>query len=83
MDVTFPPEQADLRDPFDALYQAFSILTRRLALEDRAGADLVVEPKLLVHNDMSAATVEALVAAGRQAAIDTMPVMKRLFQTGA
>ena len=33
VDVTFPPEQADLSDPFDVLYQGFSILTRKLALE--------------------------------------------------
>lgn len=79
VDVTFPPEQADLRDPFDTLYQAFSILTRKLALEDRANADLVIEPKLPVHNDMSPATLDALVAAGRQAAFDAMPVIKRLF----
>ena len=81
VDVTFPPEQADLRDPFDALYQAFSILTRRMALKDRAGADLAVEPKLPIHNDMSPSTLDALVAAGRQTAIDAMPQLKQLFSS--
>ena len=81
VDVTFPPEQADLRDPFDALYQAFSILTRRIALKDRAGADLAVEPKLPVHNDMSPSTLDALVAAGRQTAVDVMPQLKHLFSS--
>ena len=80
VDVSFPPEQADLRDPFDALYQAFSILTRKLAIDDRAKADLAIEPKLPIHSDMSRATLDALVAAGRQAAADAMPVIKRLFQ---
>ena len=80
VDVSFPPEQADLRDPFDALYQAFSILTRKLAIDDRAKADLAIEPKLPIHSDMSRATLDALVAAGRQAAADAMPAIKRLFQ---
>ena len=79
VDVTFPPEQADLRDPFDALYQAFSILTRRLAIEDRRKADLAIEPPIPVHNDMSPATLAAVVAAGRDAAIDAMPALERLF----
>jgi NTE family protein len=79
VDVSFPPEQADLRDPIDALYQAFSILTRKLALDDRARADLAIEPKLPIHNDMSSATLDALVAAGRHAAADAMPSIKRLF----
>jgi hypothetical protein len=37
---------ADLGNPLDAPYQGFSILTRRLALEERARADLVIEPRL-------------------------------------
>jgi len=78
-DVTFPPAQADLKDPFDALYQAFSILTRRLALEDRAKADLAIEPKLPEHNDMSAETIAALIAAGRSSAEDAAPMLRRLF----
>jgi predicted acylesterase/phospholipase RssA len=53
VDVTFLPEQADLGDPFDALYQGFSILTRRLALEERALADRdaadAAETLLLAH----------------------------------
>ena len=79
VDVSFPPEQADLKDPLDALYQGFSILTRRLALEDRERADLAIEPGLPTHNDMSQATLAALVAAGYQAAQDSLPHLKRLF----
>jgi len=79
VDVTLPPEHADLRDPYDALYQAFSILTRRVALADRAAADLAIEPQLPKHDDMKPATLDALVAAGRRAAIDALPELKRLF----
>ena len=79
VDVTFPPEQADLADPFDALYQAISILTRRLALEDRAGADLLIEPNLPEHHDMSAATLKALVDAGERSALEAMPRLHALF----
>ncbi len=79
VDVTFPPEQADLSDPFDALYQAFSILTRRLALEDRAGADLLIEPDIPEHHDMSAGTLKALVEAGERSALAALPKLRTLF----
>jgi NTE family protein len=79
VDVTFPPEQADLADPFDALYQAFSILTRRLALEERGAADMFIEPELPEHHDMSAATLKALVDAGERSALKVMPALRALF----
>ena len=83
VDVTFPPEQADLSDPFDALYQAFSILTRRLALEDRAGADLLIEPAIPEHHDMSTATLKALVDAGERSALAALPKLRLLFARAA
>lgn len=79
VDVTFPPEQADLGDPFDALYQGFSILTRRLALEERARADLMIEPNLPEHHDMARATMKALVDAGERAALAAMPKIRAVF----
>lgn len=79
VDVSFPPRQADLGDPFDALYQGFSILTRRLALEERATADVVVAPELPKHDDMSKATLKSLVDAGEKAAVAAMPAIRALF----
>ena len=79
VDVTFPPEQADLGDPFDALYQGFSILTRKLALDERSRADLMIEPKLPEHHDMSQATLKSLVDAGERAALEAMPRIRALF----
>lgn len=79
VDVTFPPEQADLADPFDALYQAFSILTRRIAIEDRAGADILIEPRIPEHHDMSVATLKALVDAGERSALEALPALRALF----
>ena len=79
VDISFPPEQADLSDPYDALYQGFSILTRKFALEERAGADLVIEPKLPKHHEMSAATLKALVEAGERAALEALPKLRALF----
>lgn len=81
VDVTFPPEQADLDDPFDALYQGFSILTRKLALEERRRADLVIEPNLPEHNDMSQQTVSALIDAGERAGRAALPVLRKIFST--
>ena len=79
VDVTFPPEQANLGDPFDALYQAFAILTRRLALEERATADLAIAPQLPEHNSMEPATLKALVEAGERGALDALPKLRMLF----
>jgi NTE family protein len=79
VDVTFPPEQADLSDPFDALYQGFSILTRRLALEERATADVMIEPPLPEHNDMSPATLKSLVDAGERGAQEALKNLRPLF----
>ena len=61
------------------MHQAISILTRRLALEDRAGADLLIEPNLPEHHDMSAATLKALVDAGERSALEAMPRLRALF----
>lgn len=79
VDVTFPPEQADLGDPYDALYQGFSILTRKLALEERGRADVMIEPHLPVHHDMSRHTLKALTDAGEQAALAALPKLRALF----
>jgi NTE family protein len=79
VDVTFPPEQADLNDPFDALYQGFSILTRKLAKEERARADLVIDPPIPEHHDMKPATLKSIIAAGERAANDALPALARLF----
>ena len=79
VDVTFPPEEAELNGVYDALYQGFSILTRKLALEERATADLVIAPLLPVHSDMSAATLKLLVEAGERATHEALPGLRRLF----
>ena len=79
IDVSFPPEQADLGDPYDALYQGFSIITRKLALEERKRADLMIEPRLPEHHDMSKKTLKSLVDAGEQAVHAAMPKIRSLF----
>jgi NTE family protein len=79
VDVTFPPEQADLDDPYDALYQGFSILTRRLALEERAQADVMIEPAIAPHRDMSRATIAEHIEAGERAAEAALAKLRSLF----
>jgi len=79
VDVTFPPEQAELNGVYDALYQGFSILTRKLALEERATADLVIAPRLPVHSEMGTATMKLLVAAGERAAREALPGLRKLL----
>ena len=80
VDVTFPPEQADLDDPFDALYQGFSILTRKLAIEDRAKADVMIEPPIPEHRAMSPETIRHHIEAGERAAREALPRLVPLFR---
>lgn len=81
VDVTLPPSEADLEDPFDALYQGFSILTRRLALQERAQADLLIEPWLDgPHEHMSQAMIRAMTEAGERAALEALPRLRSLFR---
>ncbi len=79
VDVSFPPAEADLGDPYDALYQGFSILTNRLATQELARADVPIRPKIPEHHKMGAATVKALIAAGEKAAMEAMPRIRALF----
>lgn len=78
-DVSFPPREATIADPFDALYQGFSILTRGLAREQRTRADIVIAPRIPVHRDMRPATVAALINAGEMAARNHIADIRRLF----
>lgn len=82
VDVTFPPREASLDDPFDALYQGFSILTRRLALEERALADVMIAPAIPMHHEMSARVIGEHIKAGEQAALEALPKMRALFAGG-
>ena len=82
VDVTFPPGQADLDDPFDALYQGFSILTRKLALEERGRADLAIEPPIPEHHEMSPEVIREHIAAGERGALAALPRLKQLFRPG-
>lgn len=79
VDVSFPPAEAELEDPYDALYQGFSILTRRLALEERRRANLLIEPALPRHNEMSSEILRAMVDAGEQAVQKALPRLRDLF----
>ena len=80
VDITFPPAEAVLDSPFDALYQGFSILTRRLARAEREQADVVIEPPIPVHSDMAPETLQAMMDAGEKAAIAAMPAISKLFR---
>jgi NTE family protein len=79
VDVTFPPEEANLSDPFDALYQGFSILTRKLALEERSLADVLLAPKIPEHHRMSASVIAEHIEAGERAASAALPALRKLL----
>ncbi len=79
VDVSFPPEEADLGDPFDALYQGFSILTNHLAAKELARADVPIRPRLPEHHEMGLQTQRALIAAGEKAATEAMPAIRALY----
>jgi NTE family protein len=79
VDVTFPPVDAEISSPIDALYQGFSILTRRLALEERAGADVVIEPPIPECHKMDDRVIQAHIEAGEAAAERALPELRELF----
>jgi NTE family protein len=83
VDITFPPAEAKLSDPIDALYQGFSILTRRLAKAERETADVMIEPPIPVHNDMRPSTLKAMIDAGEKATLALMPAISKLFRSNA
>jgi len=83
VDITPPPEQGNLADPLDALYQAFSLLTRALASEERTVADAVVAPQVAAHGAMPEATAKALVEAGERAAAEAAPRLQAIFARAA
>lgn len=64
---------------FDRIYQGFSIVTHRLAREERATADVVIAPQLPEHSDMGPATLKALVEAGERSALEAMPKLRTLL----
>lgn len=70
-------------DPFDALYQGFSILTRKIALEERSRADVLIAPALPEHDEMSSATIAALMDAGESAANRALPTLRAIFTRAA
>ncbi|MGD9953582.1 MAG: hypothetical protein AB7S87_13475, partial [Burkholderiales bacterium] len=59
--------------------QGFSILTRKLALEERTLADVMLAPKIPEHNSMSAKVIAEHVRAGERAAENALPRLRRLF----
>ena len=82
VDVTFPPVEADLNDPFDARYQGFSILTRRAALDERADANVMIAAMLPEHRELTQATLSAMIDAGEAAGHSTLPKVRALFGAG-
>lgn len=79
VDVTFPPDQALLADPYDALYQGFSILTRRLAVDAMAKADIAISPELPPHVRMDAAMRGLMIEAGERAAHAALPGIRKML----
>lgn len=79
VDVTFPPVDAEISGPIDALYQGFSILTRRLVLEERAGADVVIEPPIRECHKMDDRVIQAHIEAGEAATERALPELRELF----
>lgn len=79
VDVTFPPADAQISGPIDALYQGFSILTRRLALQERAGADVVIEPPIPECHEMDGRVIQAHIEAGEAATERALPELRELF----
>jgi len=56
--------------------------SRRLALDERASANVVIAPMLPEHYDMKNATLGAMIDAGEAAGRGALPKVRALFGSG-
>ncbi len=68
VDATYPPEQADITNLTDVLFQSFLIAGQRLKENESASADLVIRPKVENTGQLGYEHREWLISSGERAA---------------
>ena len=80
VDVVYPPRDAALNTAIGVLFQAFTIASHRLKTIEARCADIVIAPDLgRTAGQLSFADREHLIAAGRRAAEEAMPAIRKLM----
>ena len=62
--------------------EGFGVVTEidvQATLKKKLNADVLIEPNLPQHRNMSQQTVKSLIDAGERAALDALPAMRKLF----
>jgi NTE family protein len=83
VDTTFHAEPEVPAGVIDSVFHAGMVMSRNLAMPDRAAADVLIEPQLPPVAEVTLANQAALVAAGERAALASMPQIKALFARAA
>lgn len=79
VDTTFHAELEVPGGLIDSVFHAGMVMSRHLALPDRAAADLLIEPRLPPVPEVTLANRAQLVEAGERAALAQLDQLRRLF----
>lgn len=83
VDTTFHAEPEVPNGLIDSVFHAGMVMSRHLALPDRAEADVLIEPRLPPVAEVTLANREQLVRAGERAALAQMDRLRSLFAQDA
>ncbi len=76
VNVAWTPEEGDLRNPVDMLFQSMQLMTHNLNRAELAAADVVIAPDLRAVGPVTPANLDALVEAGRRAGLEALPAIR-------
>lgn len=81
VDVVYPPQHAEMSSPVSVLFQAMVVSAWRLALAERALADLVLTPEIRSPAQLGLASRDWVTAAGERAARAQLQTIRALFES--
>lgn len=83
VDTTFHADPEVPGGLLDSVFHAGMVMSRHLALPDRAAADVLIEPRLPPVSEVTLANLEQIVRAGEEAANAQMARLRELFDDAA
>ena len=83
VDVVYPPADSAISSPLAVLFQTFLIQTYRLKEMERSLADVVIAPVMHTSGQLGFSDRAKLIAAGEDAAISALPVIRAALAAAA
>ena len=84
VDVVYPPADAYLYSAVSVLFQAFAVSVYQVKEYEKAGADVVIAPRMhRTSGQMTFKDRDHLIAAGEQAAQEALPQIRQAFLRAA